>query len=97
MFAPNLSTHQLADSVHHERQAHAARLHGITRDRKAGDVPIDRVALRRLTARRLTASMAAVVLTLVIAAAAAATGSNAKPNGAAPMAPANGGSLTLIR
>jgi hypothetical protein len=97
MFAPNLSTHQLADSVHHERQAHAARLHRIIRDREAGEAEVDHTAHRRMTARRLVASLTAVALTLVIAAAAAADGPNAAPAGPSKMAPANGGSLVLIR
>lgn len=97
MFAPNLTTHQLADSVHHERQAHAARLHRIVRDRRDGETPVDLSAQRRLTARRLAASVTAVALTLAIAAAAAANAPSAESNGAPTKSETNGGSLILIR
>ena len=36
MFAPNISTHQLADSIHHERISHAALLQQVKQDRAAG-------------------------------------------------------------
>jgi hypothetical protein len=91
MFAPNLSTHQLADSIHSERQSHAALLHKISRERDE-TTGMDREVHRRLTSRRLAATVAAAALTFVIAAAAAAN----QPEAPAT-APANGGSLVLIR
>jgi hypothetical protein len=100
MFAPNLSTHQLADTVHHERQSHAALPHRIARDRDDA-VSVDRGPQRGITSRRLAALVAAAMLTFVIAAAAAANqpagartaGTDATPaQGAGP-----GGGMTLVR
>ena len=71
MFAPNISTHQLADTIHQERINHAALLQQIKRDRAPDTVAVDRQALRRMTSRRLAAGMAAV-LTFAIAAVVAA-------------------------
>ncbi len=93
MFAPNVSTHQLADSIHAERQAHAALLHQAKHDRTAGSVIVDRQVQRRITARRLAATLAGVVLTLTIAAAVAAN----QPAAAPAQGPVPGGGLTLIR
>jgi hypothetical protein len=92
MFAPNTSTHQLADSIHQERLAHAARIQQIKQDRSADAVNVDRQLQRRITSRRLAATLAGAVLTFAIAAAVAAQ------SPAAPAQhPANGGGLTLIR
>ena len=71
MFAPNISTHQLADTIHHERISHAAMLQQIKQDRAPDSVSVDRHAHRRITSRRLAAAMAAA-LTFAIAAAVAA-------------------------
>ena len=92
MFAPNISTHQLADTIHHERVAHAALLQQIKQDRGADAVTVDRGAQRRITSRRLAAAVAAV-LTFSIAAAVAANQGNAAP--AQQHSP--GGGLTLVR
>ena len=92
MFAPNSTTYQLADSIHQERQHHAALLHKISRDR-AESPGVDREAQRRITSRRLAATAVAAALTFVIAAAAAANQPAAAPTG--PQSP--GGGLTLIR
>ena len=91
MFAPNSTTYQVADSIHHERQSHAALLHKLSQDRD-DSTGVDREAHRRLTSRRLAATAVAAALTFAIAAAAAA---NQPASPAA--APTNGGSLTLIR
>ena len=64
MFAPDLTTHQLADSVHAERQAHAALLHKVVRDRADGSMTVDRQAHRRATSRRLVATLAGAILSL---------------------------------
>jgi hypothetical protein len=93
MFAPNISTHQLADSIHHERLAHAARIQQIKEDRSADAVSVDRQLQRRITSRRLAATLAGAVLTFAIAAAVAAQ----SPAAPAQQHPANGGGLTLIR
>ena len=58
MFAPNISTHQLADTIHHERISHAALLQQIKQDRAPDAVRVDRQAQRRMTSRRLAAAMA---------------------------------------
>jgi hypothetical protein len=71
MFAPNLSTHQLADSIHHERQSHSTRILKVQQERM-DSANVDRSVQRRITARRLAASLTAVVLTFAIAAIAAA-------------------------
>jgi hypothetical protein len=71
MFAPNLSTHQLADSIHHERQSHSTRILKVKQERM-DSASVDRSVQRRITARRLAASLTAVVLTFAIAAIAAA-------------------------
>jgi hypothetical protein len=92
MFAPNISTHQLADQVHHERQHHASLLHKISRDRSEGVLRVDRQALRRTTSRRLAATIAGAVLSLSIVAIAAAQGTDAP----APAHPIGGG-VTLLR
>lgn len=93
MFAPNVSTHQLADRIHSERQAHAALLHQVKRDRATGPAIVDRPAQRRITARRLTATLAGAILTLTLAAAVAAN----QPAAAPSTGQSSGGGLTLIR
>jgi hypothetical protein len=93
MFAPNISTHQLADSIHHERLAHAALIQQIKQDRSADAVSVDRQVQRRITSRRLAATLAGAVLTFAIAAAVAAQ----SPAAPGPQHPANGSGLTLIR
>ena len=60
MFAPNINTHKLADTIHQERTNHAALLHRIKRDRAPDTVAVDRQAHRRMTSRRLAAAMATV-------------------------------------
>ena len=92
MFAPNISTHQLADTIQHERLAHAAVIQKIKRDRAPDAVTIDRPAQRRLTSRRLAATMAAA-LTFAIAAAVAAN----QPAAAPAQEHSPGGGLTLVR
>ncbi len=92
MFAPNISTHQLADQVHHERQSHAALLHRVSRERSDSSFSIDRQALRRTTSRRLVATLAGALLSLSIVAMAAA-----QPDEAAAPAHPIGGGVTLIR
>ncbi|MBA2264820.1 MAG: hypothetical protein H0W17_00380 [Chloroflexi bacterium] len=93
MFAPNISTYQLADQIHHERLNHAALLQKVARERSADSITVDRQAQRRITSRRLTATLAAAALTLTIAAAATATQSSAAPE---PLQ-STGGGVTLIR
>ena len=93
MFAPNISTYQLADQIHHERLNHAALLQKVVRERSADSITVDRQAQRRITSRRLTATLAAAALTLTIAAAATATQSSAAPE---PLQ-STGGGVTLIR
>ena len=93
MFAPNVSTHQLADSIHTERLAHSAMILKVKSDRSADAVNVDRQVQRRITSRRLAATLAGAILTFAIAAAAAAQ-APAAPEG---QHPANGGGLTLIR
>lgn len=73
MFAPNISTHQLADQIHHERLSHAALIQKVARERSSDSVAVDRPTQRRLTARRLAATVAAASLTFTVAAAAAAS------------------------
>ncbi|MCA1568743.1 MAG: hypothetical protein LC798_00155 [Chloroflexi bacterium] len=73
MFAPNVSTHQLADQIHHERLSHAALLQKVARERSTDSVSVDRPAQRLLTARRLAATLTAGALTFTVAAAAAAS------------------------
>ncbi len=92
MFAPNISTHQLADQIHHERLDHAALLHKVARDRSSGSAGIDRQAQRRTTSRRLAATLTAAVLSIGIAAVAAAQSPSAQST-----AGTTGGSVTLIR
>jgi hypothetical protein len=92
MFAPNISTHQLADSIHHERIAHAALLQQVKRDRSPDAMDVDRQAHRRMTSRRLAGATAAV-LTFAIAATVAAN----QPNAAPAQQHSPGGGLTLIR
>ena len=93
MFAPNVSTHQLADSIHRERQNHAAMIHKVMQDRDTDTVVVDRQAQRRITARRLAATLSAAALTFAIAAAVAANQPTAAPGqGHSP-----GGGMTLIR
>ena len=72
MFAPNLSTHQLADSINHERLSHSTRILKVKQERE-DSASVDRSVQRRITARRLAASLAAVVLTFAAAAIAAAS------------------------
>jgi hypothetical protein len=93
MFAPNVSTHQLADSIHIERQAHAAMLHRAKVDRSRDSIGIDRQVQRRITARRLTATLAGAILTFTIAAAVAAN----QPAAAPAAGPSAGGGVTLLR
>ena len=93
MFAPNISTHQLADQIHHERLSHSALLQKVARERSTDTVSIDRMAHRRATSRRLAATVAAATLTFVIAAAAAAT----QQTEAAASPHSAGGGVTLLR
>ncbi len=92
MFAPNISTHQLADQIHHERIDHAALLHKVARDRSSDSLGVDRQAHRRTTSRRLAATLTAAVLSIGIAAVAAAQSA-----GDVPAARTTGGTVTLIR
>ena len=93
MFAPNVSTHQLADSIHAERQAHAALLHNAKADRSHDTITADRQAQRRMTARRLSATLAGALLTFAIAAAVAAN----QPAAAPAAGPSSAGGLTVLR
>lgn len=93
MFAPNVSTHQLADSIHRERLNHAAMIQKVMQDRDTDAVVVDRQAQRRITARRLAATLTAAALTFAIAAAVAAN----QPNAAPAQGPSTGGGSTLIR
>jgi hypothetical protein len=93
MFAPNVSTHQLADSIHAERLAHAARMQQLKHERSEDSVIVDRQVQRRITARRLAATMAGAILTFAIAAAVAANQPDASP----AQHPANGAGPILIR
>ncbi len=93
MFAPNISTHQLADQVHHERLNHAALLQKVARERSANSITVDRQAQRRMTSRRLTATLAAAALTFTLAAAAGATQQTSAPEGH----PSTGGGATVVR
>lgn len=94
MFAPNISTHQMADQLHHERLSHAALVQKVARERSADSVNADLPAQRRLTSRRLAATIAAATLTLTIAAAAAATQQAGAPDAHHA---SSGGGVTLIR
>ena len=93
MFAPNISTHQLADQIHHERLSHAALLQKVSRERSADSITVDREAHRRVTSRRLAAGLAAATLTFAMAAAVAGT---QQSEASAQRAPSGGG-VTLIR
>jgi len=93
MFAPNISTHQLADQIHHERLSHAALMQKVARERSTDTITVDHQAQRRLTSRRLAATLAAATLTFAIAAAAAAT----QQSEAAAQHHPTGGGVTLIR
>jgi hypothetical protein len=93
MFAPNISTHQLADAIHRERQADAATIRQAKLYRKAHP-GVTRHAQRRITSHRLAATLAGAVLTFAVAAAVAANQPAAAP---AQQQQSNGGSLTLIR
>ena len=93
MFAPNISTHQLADQIHHERLSHAALMQKVARERSTDAVTVDREAQRRVTSRRLAAGLAAATLTFAIAAAAAGT----QQTEAAGQRHSSGGGVTLIR
>ena len=93
MFAPNVSTHRLADQIHHERLTHAALIQKVVRERSTDAPSIDRGALRRLTSRRLAATLAAAALTLAVTAATAATQMSEPAAGWA----STGGGITLIR
>ncbi|MGQ0607187.1 MAG: hypothetical protein ACT4OQ_01805 [Chloroflexota bacterium] len=73
MFAPNISTHELADQIHHERLSHAALMQKVARERAPDSINVDRQAQRRLTSRRLAATVTAATLTFTVAAVAAAT------------------------
>ncbi len=73
MFAPNISTHQLADQIHHERLSHAALMQKVARERSVDLVTVDHQAQRRVTSRRLAATLGTATLTFAIAAVAAAT------------------------
>lgn len=106
MFAPNVSTHQLADAIHQERLAdaaairqakayrasHNAMLHQAKIDRGEGII-VDRHAQRGITARRLTATLVGAVLTFAVAAAVAAN----QPAAAPAAGPSSAGGLTVIR
>ena len=94
MFAPNISTHQLADQIHHERLSHAALMQKVSRERSTDSIVVDREVQRRVTSRRLAAALGAVTLTFAVAAAAAAT---QQSEAAASQTPASGGGITLIR
>ncbi len=87
MFAPNASTHQLADQLHQERLSHAARMQLVAREKGPDGTPVDRHAHRRITARRLAAGAAAIVLTVSVGAATVASGGIG----------GGGGGVTLIR
>jgi len=93
MFAPNISTHQLADSIHHERISHAALIQQVKRDRATDTVSVDRHAQRRMTSRRLAATLAGTLLTFAIAAAVAAN----QPDAAPAQQHSPGGGMVLIR
>ena len=93
MFAPNVSTHQLADSIHRERLNHSAMIQKVMQDRDPHAISVDRQAQRRITSRRLAATLAAATLTFTIAAAVAAN----QPAAAPAQAPAPGGGMILIR
>jgi hypothetical protein len=93
MFAPNISTHQLADQIHHERLTHAALMQKVVRERSTDSITVDREAQRRVTSRRLAAALAAATLTFAIAAAAAGT----QQSQAATQRHSSGGGVTLIR
>lgn len=93
MFAPNISTHQLADQIHHERLSHAALMQKVVRERSSDSITVDREAQRRVTSRRLAAGLAAATLTFAIAAAAAGT----QQSQAATQRHSSGGGVTLIR
>jgi hypothetical protein len=93
MFAPNISTYQLADQIHHERLSHAALMQKVARERSTESITVDRQAQRRITARRLAATFGAATLTFAIAAAATAT-QQAEP---AAQRHSTGGGVTLIR
>jgi uncharacterized protein YfaQ (DUF2300 family) len=92
MFAPNISTHQLADAIHQERQADAALIRE-AKIYRASHVSASRHTQRRITTRRFAATLAGAVLTLAVAAAVAAN----QPAAAPGQQPSNGGSLILIR
>ena len=93
MFAPNISTHQLADQIHHERLDHAALLQKVARERSSDSIGVDRQAQRRVTSRRLTSTLAAAAMTLSIAAAAAATQQTQAPEQHHSI----GGGIKLVR
>lgn len=88
MFAPNATTHQLADQIHHERQSHAERMQLVAREKGPDGAPLDRYAQRRITARRLAAGAVALALTVTVAAVTVAGGASGGPGG---------GGVTLIR
>jgi hypothetical protein len=93
MFAPNASTHQLADSIHRERLNHSAMIQKVMQDRDPHGLAVDRQAQRRITSRRLAATIAAAALTFTIA---AAVGAN-QPTAAPAEGNSAGGGVTLIR
>ena len=93
MFAPNISTHQLADQIHHERLTHAALMQKVARERSTDSIIVDREAQRRATSRRLAAALGAATLTFAIAAAVAGT----QQSEAAERPHSSGGGVTLIR
>jgi hypothetical protein len=95
MFSPNISTHQLADQIHHERLSHSALIQKVVRERSTDAITADRNAQRRTTSRRLAATLGAAMLTFAIAAAAAAAGSEASEASAAQAL--SGGGVTLLR
>ena len=78
MFAPNISTHQLADAIHQERQADAATIRQAKLYR-AAHPGANRHMQRRITSRRFAATLAGAVLTLAVAAAVAANQPAAAP------------------
>ena len=51
MFAPNVSTYQLADQIDHDRLSHSALLQKVARERSTDSITVDREAQRRVTRR----------------------------------------------
>jgi len=72
MFAPDVTTHELAGLVQRERLSHAALLQKVARERSPEHSPIDRNVQRRITARRLAATVGGAMLSISVAALAVA-------------------------